>query len=264
MVKIHFIEAYNGDCFLITDNKTNILIDGGTPGTYLFSLEKMIKNLKKIDLLVVTHVDNDHVGGIIKLIKDKKNNRKVKKVFFNSGASLGEKIKSQNEINISESTLEKSVLQGVTLEKKLIDLNDWNREQVTNESNDIKIGDFKIKVLLPFKSNIEALNEKWDEELKECKKKLENRKEKSGVIEVKNNLSIENLIKNPEEIKTTLINESSIVLLIEVNNKKLLFTGDTSAKNLIKVLKDLKYSKENPINLDLFKIPHHGSKYNMN
>jgi len=56
-------------------------------------------------------------------------------------------------------------------------------------------------------------------------------------------------------------NQSSIVLLYEPESgKKVLFTGDTSRASLVQMTKDYPEIK----NIDLLKVPHHGSKHNLN
>lgn len=257
MIEVHFLRASNGDCFLLRQNETYILIDSGTPGTYN-ELRIKLNKIKKIDLMVITHIDNDHIGGAIKLLENENDRKKIKKVFFNSGKSSEE---DKRGIKVIESTDKKSFNQGVDFERKLIELNLWNREEITNKKESLKIDDIEIEILLPFKSNIEALNKNWDKILEEYEEKIEKDKLKSG--ENKVYLDIEELIKNQEKTKTSIVNESSIVLLIKAEDKKLLFTGDTSAYNLMKVLKKMGYSKTNPIKLDLFKVPHHGSKNNI-
>lgn len=70
-MQVHFIDVGQGDSILIETplNKT-ILIDGGPPG----SGKKIISYLKtqgidKLDLLVATHPDMDHIGGLPEVMK---------------------------------------------------------------------------------------------------------------------------------------------------------------------------------------------------
>lgn len=70
-MEVHFIDVGQGDSILIETpaNKT-ILIDGGTPesGKKIVDFFKK-EDLNKIDLLVVTHPDIDHIGGLSKVMK---------------------------------------------------------------------------------------------------------------------------------------------------------------------------------------------------
>lgn len=72
---IHMLQAGAGDCFVIDfENGKCILIDGGIPKTYNESLKPLLLQLnregKRIENLICTHFDNDHIGGLIKLIQD--------------------------------------------------------------------------------------------------------------------------------------------------------------------------------------------------
>lgn len=73
-MEVHFIDVGQGDCILIKtpENKT-ILIDGGTPK----SGDKIVDFLKEqqiqqINLLIVTHPDIDHIGGLSTVINSTK------------------------------------------------------------------------------------------------------------------------------------------------------------------------------------------------
>lgn len=72
---IYSLRAGAGDCFVIDfENGKCILIDGGIPKTYSESLKPLLQQLnsegKCIENMICTHFDNDHIGGLIKLIQD--------------------------------------------------------------------------------------------------------------------------------------------------------------------------------------------------
>lgn len=70
-VRLHFIDVGQGDSVFIElpDGKT-MLIDGGLE-KYGKQVVKYIKNLgyTKVDYLIATHADADHVGGLIKVLE---------------------------------------------------------------------------------------------------------------------------------------------------------------------------------------------------
>lgn len=73
--KIHFIRAMSGDSFLIELGRGHcILIDCGYKSTYETELKPLLKKLHRercrIDILVITHMDEDHIGGAISLIEE--------------------------------------------------------------------------------------------------------------------------------------------------------------------------------------------------
>ena len=77
--KIHFIKALSGDCFLLEfSDGTCILIDCGYKSTYVVELKPLLRKLCskgcRISLLVVTHMDEDHMGGAVALIEDNGDN----------------------------------------------------------------------------------------------------------------------------------------------------------------------------------------------
>lgn len=94
--KTHWIElevlpAAYGDALVVTygigDHGAShtIVIDGGPPETKpLAAISARLRELPAIDLLVVTHIDVDHVGGMVKLLGDAEIASKVKAAWFNS------------------------------------------------------------------------------------------------------------------------------------------------------------------------------------
>lgn len=262
MVQIDIIKANHGDCFLIKHNEKTILIDGGLKKTYTNHLKKMLKNVKSIDLLIITHICNDHIAGIIKLFEDQKHVGKIKKIWFNSGGIISKKYEENREFLITEKSIDKSVKQGYTLEKKISILDIWEKRTI-KYGETLQLGGINIKVLAPFEENLEILNEKWEDELKRLESEKKKQEDKSGLT-VEGYESIDSLIKNKETEDQSIANKSSIVILIEIDQKKLLFSGDSTAQNIVKGLKNEGYSKDNPIKLNLFKLPHHGSKNNIN
>ena len=91
------VDVGQGDCFLIHSNNKTVLIDTGGKIKYFkeewqnrkikslteTTLLPLLKSLgiKKLDYLVLTHGDYDHMGEAINLV----NNFKVEKVIFNCG-----------------------------------------------------------------------------------------------------------------------------------------------------------------------------------
>ncbi|HJE03674.1 MAG TPA: MBL fold metallo-hydrolase [Aliarcobacter thereius] len=82
-MEIKFLKANNGDSIHISFGNKNILIDTGTGATYLSKpngrpqngeLKSLINKLQskneKIDLLIITHWDDDHIGGVLKWFKE--------------------------------------------------------------------------------------------------------------------------------------------------------------------------------------------------
>lgn len=74
-LKIYFIDVGQGDSTLIvTPNDKTILIDGGGSSTYDVGENILIpylldRKIKKIDYVIVSHTDQDHIGRNIKCIR---------------------------------------------------------------------------------------------------------------------------------------------------------------------------------------------------
>lgn len=74
-LKIYFIDVGQGDSSLIvTPNDRTILIDGGGSSTYDVGENILVpylldRKIKKLDYVILSHSDQDHIGGIITVLK---------------------------------------------------------------------------------------------------------------------------------------------------------------------------------------------------
>lgn len=222
------LPALNGDAFVINDNSSTILIDGGTSNTY----GQIIKNLgnKEPQAIFITHVDNDHIGGIINLILKSDINITNTNFYMNhpdlATRYTGSKV---------------SYKEGDTL-KSLLDLKGKQFNPVISGFQK-KIGDFLITALSPTNDDHKELLVNWNASkiIKDSKTTYLTRQKNNGDI----------------------INKSSIVLLIEKNNKSILLLGDSHTDVVCTALREKGYSESTPIKLDLLKLSHHGSKNNI-
>lgn len=89
MLNIKLFPAEYGDCILLSigkENPFNILIDGGLSKTYQKYLKPEIHRMKKmkqkIGLVVCTHMDNDHICGLIQVLKET-NSDFVENIWYN-------------------------------------------------------------------------------------------------------------------------------------------------------------------------------------
>jgi beta-lactamase superfamily II metal-dependent hydrolase len=75
-MKMKVFHAADGDCLLLSseDGTKNMLIDGGRRGSFTANTRSHLKKLRddqrKLDVVCVTHIDNDHISGILQLIED--------------------------------------------------------------------------------------------------------------------------------------------------------------------------------------------------
>jgi len=197
MIKLKTYKAQEGDAFLLSLGEDfNILVDMGVSETY----EKHIKadlialsaKGKKIDLLIITHIDNDHINGAVKFINDNGSNSRiieVEEIWHNSyrhlqfnktkTKRLGEDEKNILSELISQNTRSSTdngisdvgFSEGSTFASLLYKHNyHWNLSSagmaVCIESMPVfSKGDLKIRLLSPNKQKLEKLAAKWEDEL---------------------------------------------------------------------------------------------------
>ena len=87
-IDIKMFPAKSGDCFFIEFIREDfrILIDGGFAETYHESLCPFLKELnhknKHINLMVISHIDQDHINGIKVLLQENGNARQPNIIFI--------------------------------------------------------------------------------------------------------------------------------------------------------------------------------------
>jgi hypothetical protein len=109
----------------------------------------------------------------------------------------------------------------------------------------IKINDITFHILGPSEKNLEKLRKEW--------RNWRNKK--------KDHILILDLF---QILDKSVPNLSSIMLLAESNNKKILFTGDGSSDDVISALsKDSRLDNQGKFHVDILKVPHHGSDRNV-
>lgn len=140
-LKIYFVDVGQGDCTLIiTPYGKRILIDGGEGNSDKYDYgEKVVfpylldREIKRIDYMIVSHADSDHIGGLIYVLE----NMKVENIF------IGVQLKTSNQL------------------KKLIQVANNKKIKITIlEKDDIKYIDksVKLEVLWPDKNNLISEN----------------------------------------------------------------------------------------------------------
>lgn len=317
-IKIEMFKAKWGESFLISfntlDGPTHFMIDMGFTDTYNTFIRKRIQEIANVgilDLLVFTHIDQDHIGGGIKFLKENNKSKiiEIGDIWYNAYRHLqvekkvNEKLNDEeirilkdilvSGMNLTEERLYKessgsqgSILGALILEGKY----NWNKKFSNNavytdsEYNQIIYKDVKITILSPNKDGLQKLASEWKKELNkigilretdDCifddafevliSKKFEKHfipKSKPINYILK---SLDSYLNSSDFVDQGAINGSSISLLLEFNNKRLLFLADSHCETIIKSLKNIfKPNEHEKIYFDLIKISHHGSCGNTN
>lgn len=203
-INILSFKAENGDAFLIKfDNNQNILIDMGMPKSYENEIRQELIKLKKaeqkIDLLIISHIDEDHIGGAIKFLEENKNNEiiEISEIWHNSYKHL--QFEKTKALEVEEDTL--SILKSIIKQNQTTDIQEgiqnisckqgsslasliykygyaWNNAFSNNgifieNKQKVVIGDLKFIFLSPNEEKLENLSKKWLQELSKKKYNFE-------------------------------------------------------------------------------------------
>ena len=299
-MKFEFLPAFKGDCFLIhagTDAKpVLILVDGGPGGTYEGHLRPRLMDLRDergldpftplvIDLVIISHVDDDHINGIIKLFREmfddiQAGNPSLFKVGglwhnsfdeiignkeipteaaqFGAASFLPMMDEAEDQEEFDAGLILQSIAQGHELRQLAqsmelqIPLNDGFDKLIKTSNGKLtqrKIGGITFTVIGPRTAELAEL-QKAQEEWLDAQKKKGKPIKPGSMLQALTDESVANL--------------SSIVLLAEQGERKALLTGDARSDFIVKGLEEiglLKAGKSHPV--QLLKMPHHGSDRNV-
>lgn len=253
------LKAEYGDCFLIT-LKTgeglvmNVLVDGGTRHTYKAELKQtllgIIKKGERLDIIIVTHIDEDHISGIISLFEDTEFIKELqpKIVIYNFYDSQLSEKSSNNYISYKQGNILSELI------------NKYNKREIhkikicqVTSGDVLDFGDIKIYILSPLPLHIHALNEEWKK----------NRNQISACIN-DYQLSIESFDDIDEASSSTLTNKSSISFIMSCESQAILMMGDAPPDIIYEQLLQKNYSENNPLKLSAIKLSHHGGENSIN
>ena len=73
-MRLHVINAFEGDCLLLESKGRFALVDGGPNGTFEQHLQAYLRQIigddGTLDVVLVSHVDADHIAGVLDLLAD--------------------------------------------------------------------------------------------------------------------------------------------------------------------------------------------------
>ncbi len=300
-MRFEFLPAFKGDCFLIhagTDSApVLILVDGGPTGTYEQHLRPRLMELRDerglapdeplvIDLVIVSHVDDDHINGIIDLLREIRDavmagepplfevrgmwHNSFDEIIGNKEVPLGTnqfgaasfaplvgETETQREFDaglLLQSVAQGQELRDLALSDELqIPLNETFDRLILTETGSLttrEVGGITFTIIGPRSQELEELREKHDDWLEE-------QKAKGKPITPGSLLQALGRDESPANL-------SSIVLLAERDGRTALLTGDARSDFILKGMKEIGLIPDGgEFEVDLLKMPHHGSDRNV-
>ncbi len=277
------LRALHGDCLLLhfgtRKDPRSVLVDGGPGPVYDETLKPRLLQLREhliglgrigaadplpLALAMVSHVDDDHIGGLLALTDDADGGLGLQQpcwvapetLWHNSFEDLlGDRAPAGNlnlEANATGRTAAvfKSVPQGNRLRSNA-ELLGWpiNRPFAGNlvqaperDGRSVRLDDAtSILVLGPRADEIEELRREWSRQ----RTRLE-----AGEA---------NLAQVAAYLDESPYNLSSIICLVRQGDRKILLTGDARGDLVLEALDAAGQTASGALHVDVLKIPHHGS-----
>ena len=288
MISIEMLPAAHGDALWIEYGSARqtrrILIDGGPAHTYEAGLRKRIALLpeesRNCDLMVVTHIDADHIDGALILLQDKNSSAglkfQIKELWFNGWDQL-------SEFRVDTyAPLQGEFLGGLIQTDRELK-RAWNRSfdngPVMVPANgplpedigplpEIELeGEARITLVGPTATELRRLRARWSsairdfmpgdvsEALRRLKERRDYRAPATPAV----------FSARQYGADRSAANGSSISFVLEHGGVSVLLVGDAHARTLATTLSRLAAQRSVArLRFDAVKLPHHGSMGNVN
>ncbi|HET7434309.1 MAG TPA: hypothetical protein VFN10_06300 [Thermoanaerobaculia bacterium] len=284
MFALEALRAKHGDSLLLHYGKTKpqmVVIDGGPAGVFNDALrprldeiraERKIADTKPlpIELMMVSHLDADHITGVIDLVRRMREARdagrpvpwQIARFWHNTFDDIlgNDELKPAGAAALTASFGDSlgfeagSILASVGQGRDLRDLLkffqlDGNAPfegpvMFDPDQKAVKLDNLQLTVVGPDRPNLAALQKDWNEKVKALLAK----KDKASRAEI------------ASFVDRSVYNLSSIVVFAKADNKTALLTGDARGDFTLSALEGAGLlKKDKPLQLDLLKLPHHGS-----
>ncbi|GGM03628.1 MBL fold hydrolase [Streptomyces cinereus] len=254
MVTINIIDAGYGDCLLLDFIHTKILIDCGPKNfkirkSVLSSLKTLVGEDGKLDIAIVTHNDDDHIGGFKYLIDE---NVEISKIIFNSVEDIPDILKNTEK--------QISFPQDNELRLKILKDKDITPIFLYRGSEPLQLHHIKIIPLTPTNEILKNIYKFYNSKI------LNNESAQKQISSsIESEITLGEALKKVRENKDrfekdpSITNKSSISFIIESNNFTGLFLGDAHAEDILEGLKISGYINKK---FNVVKLSHHGSHRN--
>lgn len=279
---IEMLSVGAADAFILyvidtQDNEHLILIDAGNYNDG----EKIIKHIRKyysnpiIDLAIVTHCDDDHYGGFVRMLEKLSNGDrdaiKICQFWVNDPGQNHIDVNDVKYINnqpaVNNRAREIYNCGGLNLLELIDSLRIPRTEKFAESINNgyglppiIRPDSYFtfLYIIGPTKAYYEELTPKFRDDLEYVKKDPDNKYNESADIATNDSLSP---TLDAADDDSSAHNQSSIIILFQPHeNKKYLFMGDAGRDAFNHIPTPHKSLIEN---IQWLKVPHHGSKHNL-
>lgn len=281
MLKVEMLAAQQGDAVWIEyGTRTSVhrvLMDAGTPASAAAIRDRIARlpeSQRRFDLLVVTHIDTDHIGGVLKLLAERPPGLTFDDVWFNGW----EHIKRAGGSRLGP-------IDGEIMSTFLTKLGwPWNAGfdggpvMVPREGPPPQKrlrGGLRLTVLSPFERQLSRLRTSWrsvvqaagldphdPERWARLLEKIAQKGLRSSLLGAR--LDVNALARSVFQSDTAVANGSTIALLAEFEGKSCLISGDAFAPVLVEGIGRLLHARgQSRLGVDAFKVPHHGSRFNV-
>ncbi|MGI9238378.1 MAG: ComEC/Rec2 family competence protein [Woeseiaceae bacterium] len=283
MLDLEMLPAAEGDALLLTygdtDDPHRILIDGGRRSTYRHLRERIEQiavndeGKRYFELLIVTHIDADHIEGIICLLQDEELNCDFGDIWFNDWNHLEPLVAGETPIHLGAAQGE---FLGALLQARQLPWNvrfDEGAVVLPPDPEPLPVREFadelKLTIVSPTIESLIELREEWTKVIEAAGFVPGNRDEAMQQFENKAWSKMPRRLGD-ETVRRTLdhseANGSSIAVLLDYEGVRLLLSGDAWPHVLRPSMgRWCAEQRDEPerVLLDAFKIPHHGSKKNV-
>ena len=246
MLTVEAFDAREGDALVVRWDDHRMVVDGGPASGYRTRFKPALQRLGgPVDLLCVSHVDGDHIGGIERWLYDLRDGEAglpaVGKLWLNTFADVVGPAATASLDTPEVRAAAASIPQGRSVRDAArflgIDGNPpFGGLVVAGLSTDV--AGLTLRVLGPSQERLDALRRKW---------------ERTPVSEA---AAVAAAYTDP-----SVPNRSSISLLAEHGTRSLLLTGDARGNEVLDGIEAA--GLPDPLHVDVLKLPHHGSVNNM-
>lgn len=271
-LRIEMLPAGHGDCLWIEygdgPKTQRVLVDCGSGHTYKKGLRPRIeaqdKAQRTFELFIMSHIDEDHIGGGLALFKEAKTlGVDFGDVWFNGWRHL----KQYGNLNARQGEIFSELA-----DQGGYRWNGWrdNKAIVLPEDGSLlppyKLpGGLVLTLLSPTVDKLRALAPKWEKEIKALGKKPGEGGFLAGRARGPGSTDVAALADAKFDSDTAENNGSSIAVLAEYEGKSVLLGADAHAPVMVNALRRLLAArKKDKLAVDAFKLPHHGSRNNLN